>query len=227
MQSNGGITSARSARREPIQTLLSGPVGGTIGRCRARPLDRPAQPALHRHGRDVVRPQPGGRRPADRLDRDGVRRPARADAARRHPHDRRGRRLARVARGGRPARRAAERWSRSGPGLLRPRRDPADRHGRQPVPGPARLGLLPRRPDDARRERGRGRARLGRRGGRARYDRARRGDARDRQREDGGRDADDHRASRGSTRASTPSSRSAEPARCTPSGSPRSSRSAR
>ncbi len=31
MQSNGGITSARSARREPIQTLLSGPVGGTIG----------------------------------------------------------------------------------------------------------------------------------------------------------------------------------------------------
>jgi N-methylhydantoinase A len=31
MQSNGGITSARSARAEPIQTLLSGPVGGTIG----------------------------------------------------------------------------------------------------------------------------------------------------------------------------------------------------
>jgi len=31
MQSNGGITSARTARSEPIQTLLSGPVGGTIG----------------------------------------------------------------------------------------------------------------------------------------------------------------------------------------------------
>jgi N-methylhydantoinase A len=31
MQSNGGITSAHSARRQPIQTLLSGPVGGTIG----------------------------------------------------------------------------------------------------------------------------------------------------------------------------------------------------
>ena len=31
MQSNGGITSARSARAEPLQTLLSGPVGGTIG----------------------------------------------------------------------------------------------------------------------------------------------------------------------------------------------------
>jgi len=31
MQSNGGITTARRARRAPIQTLLSGPVGGTIG----------------------------------------------------------------------------------------------------------------------------------------------------------------------------------------------------
>jgi N-methylhydantoinase A len=31
MQSNGGITSSRTARAEPIQTLLSGPVGGTIG----------------------------------------------------------------------------------------------------------------------------------------------------------------------------------------------------
>lgn len=31
MQSNGGITTARTARAEPIQTLLSGPVGGTIG----------------------------------------------------------------------------------------------------------------------------------------------------------------------------------------------------
>ena len=31
MQSNGGITTARKARRQPIQTLLSGPVGGSIG----------------------------------------------------------------------------------------------------------------------------------------------------------------------------------------------------
>jgi N-methylhydantoinase A len=31
MQSNGGITTATKARRQPIQTLLSGPVGGTIG----------------------------------------------------------------------------------------------------------------------------------------------------------------------------------------------------
>ncbi|HVV57338.1 MAG TPA: hydantoinase/oxoprolinase family protein [Gaiellaceae bacterium] len=31
MQSNGGVTTARTARDQPIQTLLSGPVGGTIG----------------------------------------------------------------------------------------------------------------------------------------------------------------------------------------------------
>jgi N-methylhydantoinase A len=31
MQSNGGITTARTARQAPVQTLLSGPVGGTIG----------------------------------------------------------------------------------------------------------------------------------------------------------------------------------------------------
>jgi N-methylhydantoinase A len=31
MQSNGGITTAAKARQEPVQTLLSGPVGGTIG----------------------------------------------------------------------------------------------------------------------------------------------------------------------------------------------------
>lgn len=31
MQSNGGVTTARKARAQPIQTLLSGPVGGTIG----------------------------------------------------------------------------------------------------------------------------------------------------------------------------------------------------
>jgi N-methylhydantoinase A len=31
MQSNGGISSARQAREKPVQTLLSGPVGGTIG----------------------------------------------------------------------------------------------------------------------------------------------------------------------------------------------------
>src|SRR5262249_31790314 len=42
MQSNGGITSAAKARREPVQTLLSGPVGGTIGGAAlSRATDRP------------------------------------------------------------------------------------------------------------------------------------------------------------------------------------------
>jgi N-methylhydantoinase A len=42
MQSNGGITTARKARDQPIQTLLSGPVGGTIGGAAlSRAIDRP------------------------------------------------------------------------------------------------------------------------------------------------------------------------------------------
>jgi N-methylhydantoinase A len=42
MQSNGGITTAAKARREPVQTLLSGPVGGTIGGAAlSRATDRP------------------------------------------------------------------------------------------------------------------------------------------------------------------------------------------
>lgn len=42
MQSNGGITSAATARDQPIQTLLSGPVGGTIGGAAlSRATDRP------------------------------------------------------------------------------------------------------------------------------------------------------------------------------------------
>jgi N-methylhydantoinase A len=42
MQSNGGITTARKARDQPIQTLLSGPVGGTIGGAAlSRSIDRP------------------------------------------------------------------------------------------------------------------------------------------------------------------------------------------
>ena len=42
MQSNGGISTAARAREEPVQTLLSGPVGGTIGgEALARLTDRP------------------------------------------------------------------------------------------------------------------------------------------------------------------------------------------
>jgi N-methylhydantoinase A len=42
MQSNGGITTAAKARQQPVQTLLSGPVGGTIGGAAlSRAIDRP------------------------------------------------------------------------------------------------------------------------------------------------------------------------------------------
>ena len=48
MQSNGGITTARKAREQPVQTLLSGPVGGTIGGlpCRARPVGRTSSASI-------------------------------------------------------------------------------------------------------------------------------------------------------------------------------------
>jgi len=42
MQSSGGIMSAESARKQPIRTLLSGPVGGTIGGAAlSRTMNRP------------------------------------------------------------------------------------------------------------------------------------------------------------------------------------------
>jgi N-methylhydantoinase A len=42
MQSSGGVLTARSARRRPLQTLLSGPVGGTMGGAAlARAIGRP------------------------------------------------------------------------------------------------------------------------------------------------------------------------------------------
>ena len=66
MQSNGGITTAGKAREQPVQTLLSGPVGGTIGGAALARAIGPAEPALRRHGRHLVRPQPDRRRPARR-----------------------------------------------------------------------------------------------------------------------------------------------------------------
>ncbi len=42
MQSSGGVVTARSPSERPVQTLLSGPVGGTMGLvAMARLLDRP------------------------------------------------------------------------------------------------------------------------------------------------------------------------------------------
>ena len=54
MQSNGGVMTAAVARRAPVQTLLSGPVGGTVAgvAVAARARARPAH--LHRHGRHLA-----------------------------------------------------------------------------------------------------------------------------------------------------------------------------
>ena len=93
--------SSRSRRCSPARSA------GRWAAPRWRALDGTPEPALHRHGRHVastsslvVDGQP------ERLEETSSR-ASRADAARRHPHDRRRRRLARLARGGRPARRAA------------------------------------------------------------------------------------------------------------------------
>ena len=104
---------------------------------------------------------------------------------------------------------------------------PAHGHGREPVPGPARLGLLPGRPDE-RSTRPRLEARSSRsprRSGSARPS-SPRGCSRSSTRAWRTR-CGRSLSSRESTPASTRSSRSEEPARCTPSGLPRSSRSER
>ena len=114
MQSSGGVVTARVARERPLQTLLSGPVGGTMGLVAlARTLGRPNLIGVDMGGTSfdvslVVNGKPGRRR------RETVARglPA-ADADREHPHDRRRRRLDRLRRGRRAARRARERRRRS------------------------------------------------------------------------------------------------------------------
>ncbi|GAP58905.1 uncharacterized protein MJ0964 [Arthrobacter sp. Hiyo1] len=67
MQSSGGVLTAESARKRPLQTLLSGPVGGRHGRRRTgRRFGKP-QPDRRRHGRNVLRCLIGSRRQARRL----------------------------------------------------------------------------------------------------------------------------------------------------------------
>jgi N-methylhydantoinase A len=97
MQSSGGIIRAKTAREQPVHTLLSGPVGGTIGGVAlAKTTGRP-QPAVRRYGRHILRHEPDHRRTPRRLQRNRAGRLAAAAAAGRNPHHRRGRRLAGVA----------------------------------------------------------------------------------------------------------------------------------
>ncbi len=64
MQSNGGLIDTEEASTRGVLTLMSGPVGGSVGSLALLRADRRAQPHLRRHGRDELRRQPGGRRKA-------------------------------------------------------------------------------------------------------------------------------------------------------------------
>ena len=150
MQSNGGVMTSTAAHRDPDPDAPLRPGRRHHRRTGVERGARPAESALRRHGRDVVRRQPDRRRKPLGLDRDGARRVARPDVDRRHPHHRRRRRLAGLARGRRLAGRSSQRGSGARSRLLRPGRDPADRHRRQPPPRPTQSRLLPRRRHDAR-----------------------------------------------------------------------------
>ena len=145
MRSGGGSMTADAARRSPTNTVLSGPAGGIVGGCHLADALGRARRADRRHRRDVARRvRDRGRRGGERV-RGRARALPAADPDLRHPHDRRRRRLDRLARR-RPAQgRPAQRRRRSRPGLLRPGRRRADRHRRRRVPRLRRPGELPRR----------------------------------------------------------------------------------
>ena len=145
MQSNGGITTAAKARRQPVQTLLSGPVGGTIGGAAlSRAIDRPNLLCIDMGGTsfDLSLIVDGRPTVSTETDLEGL--PILMPLVDIHTIGAGGGSLA-LARGRRPARRPAERRGDAGPGLLRARRDRAHRDRREPLPRPARPGLLPRR----------------------------------------------------------------------------------
>ena len=149
MQSNGGITTARSARREPIQTLLSGPVGGTMGGAAlARSTGRRDLLCIDMGGTsfDLSLVVDGEPTLSTETELEGL--PVLMPLVDIHTIGAGGGRSP----GSRPAACASGRRAPGRPraGLLRPRRHPADRDRREPVPRAARSELLPRRPHDAR-----------------------------------------------------------------------------
>lgn len=108
------------------------PRGWHHRRPRAGRADRAAEPYLRRHGRYLVRRQPDRRRVALDLERDHAGRAAGADVGGRYPRDRGRRRLDRLGRDERPARRPAIGRFGAGARLLRARRDRTHGVGRQP-----------------------------------------------------------------------------------------------
>ena len=138
---------ASRARERPLQTLLSGPVGGTMGgvalarhAAAARTSSASTWAAPASTSRLVVDGQP------DVSSETALEGFPLLMRDRQHPHDRRRRRLARLRRGRRAARRARRApGADPGPRLLRPRRHAADRDRREPRARPRRPGGLRRR----------------------------------------------------------------------------------
>ena len=146
-QSNGGVMSFEAARAQPVRTVLSGPATGVVGA-----LEVGRRAGFH----DLITFDMGGTstdvaliedgRPEARGRDGGARLPA-EDAAARHPHRRRRRRLHRLHRRRRaPEGRAALRRRRAWTRLLRPRQRGADRHRRERGAGDAQPDAPARRP---------------------------------------------------------------------------------
>ena len=139
---DGGAGAGSAGQPHPL-----GPGRRRRRRRRIRRDHRRAEPRHRRHGRDEPRRLAGHRRPAGAPPGRPVRGAADQHLVAVHPHDRRRRRIDRLARRGRwLAGRPAERRRRSRTGVLRHRRRAADVHRRRPGDG------LPRRGDPARRD---------------------------------------------------------------------------
>ncbi len=181
MQSLGGHISAREAMAQPIQLSHSGPVGGVVAASQFAEALGEREHHHRRPRRDQLRHRADPRRAPRLRPPDDDQPPADRPLDRRHPRDRRGRRLDLLGRRPRPAAgRPAQRRRLPGAGLLRQRRHPADDHRRQRDPRPDRpaevlgRGGHPRRRRGPRRLRGeRGEARPVGRGGRRRLPRHR------------------------------------------------------
>ena len=141
MQGNGGTVSARIVAERRRKTVMSGPASGVMAAA-ILGAGRLPEPRHLRHGRHQHRRRPGPRRlppVTDELELEygdaGPR--AMVDV---HTIGAGGGSIARVDAAGLLRVGPRERRRDPGPGLLRPRRHPADHHGRQPRARPARPG---------------------------------------------------------------------------------------
>ena len=143
MTSNGGMLAAATACEKPVFVVASGPAGGVIGAARLGRGARRARSHRVRHGRHDGQGRHHRGRPAEHdvrvrvprrhLDVQPLRQGRRLHAqgaGHRYRRGRRRRRLARRHRQGRAAHVSGRESAGAvpGPGLLRPRQRPADRH---------------------------------------------------------------------------------------------------